>query len=310
MTTSELEQLTESVSHDKDADLASTPTRSNITETPVIRKPSNNLLKSDGLFASSTPMIVGDRLIRLKQELNRCVAELKENRREITTLKEQIIAKNRQIEQLKTDENRALVDCTVSKESAERLSNRLKTVEWEFEEFKKHSPNIGLTAESDEQSKVLTKLEEENANFRKNFDLLTTTIKELEDERDRIEEKYRESCQDTAELQRKLTQLESNPECTRCESARFELLTVKQEYKQLKELYLKLHEENEDISRKLQRSEAAGENKDSDGQREIISSLEQSLQLAETKYAELTKKMHRDKTAYEKHVQSLLADSK
>lgn len=310
MTTSELEQLTESVAHDKETDFPSSPNRPNITETPVIRKPSNNLLRSDGLFASSTPMIVGDRLIRLKHELNRCVADLKEKRSEITALKEQIIAKNRQIEQLKIEENRALIDCTVSKESAERLSNRLKAVESEFNEFRKHSPNIGSTAESDEQSKVLTKLEEENANFRKNFDLLTATIKELEDERDRIEEKYRESCQDTAELQRKLTQLEASPDCSRCENARFEILTVKQEHKQLKELYLRLHDENEDISRKLQRAEAAGESKGSDAQREVISSLEQSLQLAESKYAELTKKMHRDKTAYERHVQSLLADGK
>lgn len=262
-------------------------------------------------------MLVGDRLTRLKQEFNRCVADLKSKRAEITALKEQIILKNRQIEQLKTDENRALVECSMSKENAERLSNRLKSVEWELVELKKVSSNINSTADgngtfgnADEHAKLITKLEEENANFRKNFDHLNETIKELEDERDKIEEKYRESCQDIAELQRKLTQLESSPECERCEQFKFEALTAKQEYKQLKELYLKLNEENEDISRKLKRAEMLGANKEIDEQRALISSLEHSLQLAETKYAELTKKMQRDKAEFESRIQSLMANGK
>lgn len=319
MTTTELEQFTESVTHGHDIDIKSPASRQNITETPVIRRhPSNHLLKAATEFTSSTPMMVGDRLTRLKQEFNRCVNDLKEKRAEITALKEQIIAKNRQIEQLKTDENRALIESTMAKENAERLTHRLKVVESELTESKKRAPSsttTGVTDEDpeaiDEQSKLITKLEEENANFRKNFDHLNETIKELEDERDRIEEKYRESCQDIAELQHKLTTLETTGlGCAQCETARFEALTAKQEYKQLKELYLKLHEENEDISRKLRRADVSATNKEIDGQRELICSLEHSLQLAESKYAELTKKMLRDKTEFDNRIQSLVANGK
>lgn len=316
MTTTELEQLTESVANDQDIEIKSpTAIRQNITETPVIRRqPSNHLLKAATEFTSSTPMMVGDRLTRLKQEFNRCVADLKEKRAEITALTEQIIAKNRQIEQLKTDENRALIESTMAKENAERLSNRLKVVECELIESRRGAPIAnasGITGDPaavDDQTKLITKLEEENANFRKNFDHLNETIKELEDERDRIEEKYRESCQDIAELQGRLTALEATGlVCAQCETARFEVLTARQEYKQLKELYLKLHEENEEMSRKMRRAEVSGGNKEIDGQRELISSLEQSLQLAESKYAELTKKMQRDKVDAENRIQNLLA---
>lgn len=302
-TTTELEQLTETAINDVDA-INDSPANG-ITETPLIRK----AVSYPKLAISSTPLLVEDRLTRLKQEFNRCVADQRAKRMEILALKEELSAKNQQINQLKADENHALIELTMSKENAERLAIRLKNMERELEECKRSNPeNQDITPNTSDENIELTnrlhKLEQDNENFRTNCNHLNETIRALEDERDNIEQKYREACKDIAELQQKLSQQESNP-CLECEKEKFLTKDSQQECTRLKELYIKISEEKEDALRKLRHLEAADLKKELLEQRNAVASLERSLQLAEMKCTEMTKILEREKVDHETQIQKL-----
>lgn len=308
-TTTELEQLTETMINDDDGPGNNSPSSNGITETPLIRKAVGQPPRH---AVSSTPLLVEDRLTRLKQEFNRCVADQRAKRMEITALKEELNAKNEQIDRLKADENHALIELTMSKENAERLAIRLKNMEREMEEFKKNTNSEnGMTAPaiSDDDANLVNRLrslEQENDNFRLSCNHLNETIRGLEDERDSIEHKYRDACKDIAELQHKLSNLESSS-CLECEKQKFLTKDAQQECTRLKELYIKIDAEKEDVLRKLRHLEAVDLNKELLEQRNMVASLERSLQLAEMKYTETTKILEREKADQETHIQKLRA---
>lgn len=267
-----------------------------IIETPIIRK-----------AVSSTPLQVEDRLTRLKLEFNRCVAEQKAKRQEILALKEDLAAKNREIDRLKADENHALIELNTSKENTERLTNRLKHMERELEDYKnktESSHHEQITKEESELMNRIQKLEQENENFRSNCNHLNETIRTLEDERDSIEEKYREVCKEMGELQQKFSQLESTP-CLECEKEKFLTKDARDECTRLKELYVRVTDEKEEILRKLRQAEAVDVKKELQEQRNMVASLERSLQLAEMKYTEISKILEREKIDHENKIQNL-----
>lgn len=308
LTTTELEQLTETAINESNLGL-SKPPPTGITETPLIRRAATNLLKTGSGFSSSTPIIIEDQLNRMKQEFNRCVADQKLKRQEIIALKEKLAEKDREIDALKADENRALIEITINKEKADRLANRLKSIERELDQVKENTaPNAHEQSTPskhvEELHDKLHRLEKENDNFRINCDHLNETIKELEDERDKIEEKYREACLDIAQLQGKLTMIESQP-CLNCEKEKFLAKDSHQECIRLKELYLNVHEEKEEVTRKLKQIETLDVNKELMEQRNMVASLERTLQLTEMKCNELTKILDREKIDYEHQIQNL-----
>lgn len=256
-TNSELEQLMDTAINENDVTVSVTSQPSNgITDTPMIRRAASNLHKLYAGVSSSTPMLVEDQLNRMKQEFNRCVADQKMKRQEISTLKEQLAQKDREIESLKADENRALIESNIAKEKADRLANRLKSLERDYEQLKEMHPesnrnqNLISNRQIDELRNQIQKLEKENDNFRTNCDHLNQTIKELEDERDRIEEKYRDACLDIAELQGKLTLFESEP-CSNCKKEKYLAEDAQREYAKMKEKYLRVAEEKEELAREL-----------------------------------------------------------
>lgn len=274
-----------------------------ITETPTIRK----AISQPRLGVSSTPLLFEDRISKLKQEFNRCVADQKLKRQEILSLKDEIAAKNKQIDQLKTDENQGLIELTTCKENTERLQIRLKNMERELEDCKnqiKTNDQEQNEKDGEELMNRLHKLEQENDNFRLNCDHLNETIRALEGERDSIEEKYRDASKDIAELQQKLTQQEMNP-CLKCEKEKFLTTDAKQECTRLKEMYIQINDEKEDALRKLRQVEAQDLSKELLEQRNMVASLERSLQLAEMKCNELTKILEREKLDHETQLQNL-----
>lgn len=274
-----------------------------IMDTPIIRK----AISQPRLGVSSTPLLFEDRISRLKQEFNRCVADQKLKRQEILSLKEEIAAKNKQIDQLKVDENQGLIELTMCKENAERLEIKLKNMERELEDCKnqKISNDQEQTKKgTDDLINRLHKLEQENENFRSSCNHLNETIRALESERDSIEEKYRDACKDIAELQQKLTQQESNP-CLECEKEKFITKDAQQECTRLKEMYIRINDEKEDALRKLREHEAQDLSKELLEQRNMVASLERSLQLAEMKCNEFTKILEREKLEHETQVQKI-----
>lgn len=280
-----------------------------LLETPLIRK----AVSQPRLAISSTPMIVEERLALLKQEFNRCVADLKSKRNEIDKLKTELAAKNQQIGQLRADENQQLIELTMSRENAERLAIRLKNMERELEEYKnktlqcnQQTMTMTTTKDENELATKLQQLELDYKNCRANCDHLNETIRMLEDERDNADEKYREACKDIAELQQKLSQQQANG-CMECEKEKFLASEAKQEVIRLKELYIKINDEKEEVMRKLRQIEAHDLNKEILEQRNMVASLERSLQLAEMKYTEINKILEREKDEHVNEIQNLRA---
>lgn len=257
---------------------------------------------------SSTPATVEDRITRLKEEFNRCVADQKLKRQEILALKAELDAKNKQINQLKADENHALIELTTTKENAERMAIRLKNAERELEESntKTQTNYEQNTKDENELMNRLHELQRENENFRSSCNHLNETIRGLEDERDSIEEKYREACKEMAELQQEITKLKSSP-CLECEKEKFLAKDAQQECTRLKELYMRVNDDKEEVVRKLRQLEAHDLNKELLEQRNIVANLERSLQLVEMKYNETAKILEREKIDHETQMQNLRA---
>lgn len=301
-TSTELEQLTETAINT--SDLGGENVLGNgIVDTPTIRKAVSH--PRLGMAVSSTPRIVDDRVKQLKIEFGRCVAERKTMRHEIAALKNDIAEKSQQIEQLKADENQALIELTMSKENSERLTVRLKNVEKELEQCKKSCNPDHSKKEDNEMLNRLHQLEQENANFRLNCDHLNETIRSLEDERDRIEAKYREACTDIAELQQKLSKSLEPIACLECEKEKFITKEAQQECTRLKDLYGKINNEKEEVMRKLRQMENHDTKKELLEKQNTIASLERSLQLAEMKYTEIQKILDREKCDHETQMQDL-----
>lgn len=321
-----MEQLTETAIHNVETG-NDYQYGNGITDTPIIRK----AISQPRLAVSSTPMVVEDRLNMLKTEFNRVVKDQRAKRQEILALKDELSAKNQQIEQLKAlniqalqeelsaktqqidrlkaDENQALIELTMSKETAERLAIRLKNLERELEDWKsKYSPNNEnqIVKEDSELLHKLRELEQENQNFRLNCNHLNETIRALEDERDSIEEKYRELCKEMAELQQQSSKDEQKSSLE-CEKERFLTKDAREECTRLKDLYMRVNDEKDEAIRKIRQMEALDLNKQLLEQRNTVASLERSLQLAEMKYAEVSKILEREKTEYENQIQNLRA---
>lgn len=302
-TTTELEKLTETaISNGETISSGDNNLVNGIIDTPIIRKASSY----PRLAISSTPFVVEDRITRLKQEFNRCVADQKEKRQEILALKEELAAKNKEIGRLKADENHALIEQNTSKEHAERLVVRLKNMEIELEEFKNktHSGKQEQIKTENELMERIHTLEQENQNFRSNLDHLNETICALESERDSVEEKYRDACKDLADLQQKFSKLKSQP-CLECEKEKFLINDTKKECARLKKLYVQITDEKENALRKLRQIEAADLNKELFEQRNLVNSLERSVQLAEMKCTEMSKILEREKIDHENQIQNL-----
>lgn len=303
-TTNDLEKLTETAINNIEIDQLSAMTNG-ITETPLIRKA---ISQPKLAVSSSTPMLAQERLMIQKIEFNRCMADLKAKQKENQALKDELIAKNLQIERLKGDENQALIEITMSKENADRLAIRLKNLERELEEYQtKPKPCADEPPMNDdnEQLNRLRQLEQENKNFRSNLNHLNETIRALEDERDNIEEKYRDACKDIAELQQKFSKIQSGGACLECEKEKFLAKDAKQECTRLKEMYIQINDEREEIMRKLRHIETLDVNKELLEQRNMVASLERSLQLAEMKYTEISKILEREKIDHGLQMQSL-----
>lgn len=289
---------------------ASSQPSNGITDTPMILRAANNILKSYPSISSSTPLVVEDQMNRMKQEFNRCVADQKVKRHEITSLKEKLAQKDHEIESLKADENRALIESNIAKEKADRLANRLKSLERDYEQLKEMHPdsiknqNLISNRQIDELRNQIQKLEKENDNFRTNCDHLNQTIKELEDERDRIEEKYRDACLDIAELQGKLTLFESQP-CSNCKKEKHLAEDAQREYAIMKCKFLKTFEEKEELSRELSRKKTLDVHKELMERKQMIINLKHSLELTELKCNEMTKILDRERIDYKEHIEHL-----
>lgn len=197
-----------------------------LTGTPLSRNTDTKLMQSSrigmGTASRSTPLsVVEERLMRLKQEFNRCMTDQKAKRQEIVLLKERLAEQTAEIDRMRTDENRALIEMNTNREKIERLTNKLRMAQSELDELRAAGAATTDAANTDKTSlrqsamsrfteleRQLHLLQKENENFRQNCDHLHATIQELEDERDRIEEQCHTALGDRDGLQIKFDAIE------------------------------------------------------------------------------------------------------
>lgn len=281
----------------------SSPTGDNAMETPRCR-PKSTLRRRSPMGTSSTPIVIEDRLQRLKQELNRCLVDQREKRMEILQLKEQLILKDNQIEQLKIDENAALVGRNTSKETAERMAAKLKLAESELASLKKNPPVSDL------------KIVNGSLNFKNTpgedckCAELTKSIEELTMQKEKLEQMYQE-VQDKNKISNELlinkAERAITDETTK-ENAQSALLKGSQdECYQLKNLYMNLSSEKDDLVRELAQLKALDVNKELGEQKNKVVSLEKALSATEAKCAELSKLMKLEKESLTQKIEELKA---
>lgn len=198
-------------------------TSNGLAETPLSRNfNTKTVRKRDEMVAASTStplVVIEDRLIRFKQEYNRCMTDQRTKHQEIAMLKEQLDKQMTEIDRMRVDENRALIEVNTSREKIERLENKLKIAETELDKLRAASTTDGVDphnapqyqssmARLAELERQLHLQQKENEDFRQNCDHLRATIKELEDERDRISEKCRIATAAQDALQSKCGEME------------------------------------------------------------------------------------------------------
>lgn len=311
-TTAELEIMTDSAIYE-DTLSSGSPTAQHLEKTPMLLKHKGNLkpkhLTNHTMGISSTPLVVEDRLLRLKQEFNRCLADQREKRQEIIRLKEQISLQVEEIKGLKLEENRALIEINTCKENEERLANKLKMTEMELEKLrrsnKSHSKDESKTIEIECLEEKLNQLQKENESFRQNCDHLHETVKDLEDERDRIDEKYRKICSENEKLLEKLDSSMAGDRCLDYEKDKFLLKDAQQECIRLKNMYIQVSNDKDELARKLADLQKTDANKELCEQRVRVSKLERDLQVAEMKCTELAKILEKEKDDCERRIEEI-----
>lgn len=248
----------------------SSPNIKNLS-TPTGR-PRDPLRKCTIAGNSSTPIVVEDRLQRFKQEFNRCLADQREKRLEILQLKEQLSARNDEIQQLKVDENKALVEWNTHKETSERLTNKLKTAESELAALRRRSPShtrslndISRKSQGVDHSSVAS------PPMQKQLEEMTTRNDELQK---LLEEKMKECAIHTDDGPLK----ESRDECLR-----------------LKNLYMALSSEKDELMRELAKIRAFDVHKELSEQNKTIVALQKALDATELKCDELNKMLESEK---------------
>lgn len=279
-TTAELELMTDSAIYED-------------TTSPNVQTPVNRLRdgfrKRTSIGGSSTPIVVEDRLQRLKQEFNRCLADQREKRTEIIQLKEEITEKKEEIQQLKLDENKALVERNTSKELAERLASKLKLAESELAALKRSSMRL----HNDGQAPL-------DANC--NCEVFKESLDELQKQKEQLELNIDDLNELNAKLREQLEQKDN--ECAKyLEDGQLDAKQQSQikdsqdECYHLKNLYMALSSEKDDLVRELTELKTMDAHKDLREQKSKVASLERALYMTEQKCNELNKVLEAERQA-------------
>lgn len=139
-----------------------------ICTTPLTRFPSRKAFSASGESLKSAD----EHLTRLKTEFLRCIDDLKSKRKEIALLKEQLLARTEDIEQLKADENRNLIELASNREKIDRLESKLKMAESQRHTNVNNSEALPNNR-NDLLEQQLERMQEENNELRKKFGRLS-----------------------------------------------------------------------------------------------------------------------------------------
>lgn len=272
---------------------------SNNMDTPLCR-PKHLIRKRSPLGASSTPIVVEERLQRFKQEFNRCLAE---KRMEILELRGQLASKNNEIQQLKMDENTALVERNTNKELAERLANKLKLAESELAKLRRNSLSGSKMVNGSIHSEGTLRENCRCVELKKSLDELQTQKEELAQNYQELTDRNKSLNELLSKRSDRVNGNESAKEHTKSPP----LKDSQDECYQLKNLYMNLSSEKDDLVRELAQLKALDVNKELSEQKNKVVLLEKALSTTEAKCDELSKLMELEKEHLTQRIEELQA---
>ena len=108
---------------------------------------------------NSTPMTPEARMNKVKEELCRSINSIKRKREEIKILEMQLAEKDKEIEELKKDESKTLIELNKYREDAFRFETKFNSVQKELNELR--APDNLSSKEQDEIYKELERKTQE-----------------------------------------------------------------------------------------------------------------------------------------------------
>lgn len=230
------------------------------SESNFLHRNQHNLLRNVN-SVNCSPLTPDDRLKRLKEELFKSMNNIKTKREEIKILEKQLEQKNQDIKELRTDENKALVELNQQKDQSTKLQAKVKSLEIELERIRGQLKERSQFGDKDHSLKYEGKvLELENKN-----DNMRATLEQLQTEFEQLNMKYNAILEEDGGQYQKVSDLHT-------------------EIEHLRKKNISLSFDNENLLKKLQK-------KDSDK----VASLERSLEINQRKCQDLMKQLEQEK---------------
>lgn len=141
---------------------------------------------------SSTPLAPETRLMKVKEELCKSLNNIKNKREELKICERQLAEKDKEIKQLKMDENKALSQMNHFRDEAIRFENKTKILEKELDEMRIELRNIRTCSKDETIDREMKKLLTEKNNLEVQLNNLKMDYEKLNMKNDELMEAERE----------------------------------------------------------------------------------------------------------------------
>uniref|UniRef100_A0A182VS31 Uncharacterized protein n=1 Tax=Anopheles minimus TaxID=112268 RepID=A0A182VS31_9DIPT len=246
-----------------------------------------------------------NRVVRLKNELRVCIMGQKEKREMIHQLEANLQAKDHELEQLKRDESKTLVEMNQYKEEAFRLASKCRILEQELEKLTVEDASSKKNAERSitTGSGGPTRRRSGGSDLRQEA-LLEDKIFALQQTNLAADEQIQLLDRENKQLSERCATLGNEASSVAAlklevEKQKFLLTDAQKECDRLKRLYIEVSGAKEELGRELATLRSQDSAKQIAVLQEQVVSLERALQLAELKASELGKLLDKEKTDHE-----------
>lgn len=242
------------------------------------RTPSNLLKNIGGAGSTSTPMAPADRFENLKMELHKSMDNVKIKREEIKLLEKQLMEKNQEIQDVRNDENKALVELNHYKDETTKLQGKVNSLEIELDKMKyqvKRQSSFGDKENRELYEKKVMELEEKNNE-------MSATLEQLQSEFEQLNMKYNVILEEESQKDRQICDLHT-------------------EIQHLRQKNVNVSFDNEKLVKKFQELKQT----DFSESAEKIACLERALETNQKKFEELTKQLEYEKSEKQKQLENL-----
>lgn len=177
---------------------------------------------------NSTPMTPEARMNKVKEELCRSINSIKRKREEIKILEMQLAEKDKEIEELRRDESKTLIELNKYREDAFRFESKFNSLQKELNDLKAYG-NLS-SKEQQEMYKELENKKQECDDLRAMIEELKATESEISNKLDIEQKKLQELSNELAETRNKKVTVDKLNKSIQLENSKLEECRKCQEY--------------------------------------------------------------------------------